>query len=283
MRTIESNYKVARIVYQNLYYDIAIFFFEYIESTDVFERQDIEEDMKVNGWGSVEKISEVKDSMGMLNLFQDFYTVTGRLPRFNGLLVLPDGDVQPGENKINMKQLYDLFKNTDSHGLVSLPFLGLLLHFFESSQDVQYIKYATTELYKSFSYMTLSGARNLEFDAVSDFIARLSFIIKRNTVKNLKQRQIDNELLVKKLNDGRILVPKIQNPLDDVIEIIDEPNPEHKKTTFPYIEPTVQLPNEIEDNQRRIDDDYTDLITKINRVNDVATEQEKTKRNRRCD
>ena len=86
--------------------------------------------MKVNGWGSVEKISEVKDLMRMLNLFQDFYTVTGRLPSFNGLLVVPDGEAQPGENKINMKQLYDLFKNTASHGLVSLPFLGLSLHFF---------------------------------------------------------------------------------------------------------------------------------------------------------
>ena len=57
-------------------------------------------------------------------------------------------------------------------------------------------------------------------------------------MKNLKQRQTDNELLSKNLNDGRIFEPKIQNPLDDVIEIIDEPNPEHKKTTYFYIEPT---------------------------------------------
>ena len=283
IRTIESNYKVARIVYQNLYFNIAELFSEYIQSIDSYEQQDIEEEMKINGWGTVESISEIKDSMRLLNIFQDFYTATGRLPTFNELLIVPDEEAQPGENKINMKQLYDLFKNTDSHRLVFLPFLGLLLHFFESSQDLQYIQDATTELYKNLSYMTLSGARNLEFDAVSDFIARLSFIIKGNTVINLKQRQIDNELLAKKLNDGRIFEPKMQNPLDDVIEIIDEPNPEHKKTTFPYIEPTVQLPNEIEDSQRRIDDDYTDLITKINRVNDVATEQEKTKRNRRCD
>ena len=71
----------------------------------------------------------MQDSMRMSNLFQDFYTATGRLPTFNGLLVVPDGDAQPRENKVNMKQLYDLFKNTDSHGLVSLPFLGLLLIF----------------------------------------------------------------------------------------------------------------------------------------------------------
>ena len=86
--------------------------------------------------------------------------------------------------------------------------------------------------------------------------------------------------LAKKVNNERILEPKINNPLDDVIEIIQffiEPNPENKNTTFPYIEPTLQLPDEIEDRQRRIDDDYTDLITKINRVNDVTTEQKKQK------
>ena len=41
-----------------------------------------------------------------------------------------------------------------------------------------YFKNATTELYKNLSYMTLSGGRELEFQAVSDFIGQLSFIIK---------------------------------------------------------------------------------------------------------
>ena len=44
----------------------------------------------------------------------------------NGQLVVPDGDALPGENKRNMKQLYELFRNTNSHGIVSLPFLGLV-------------------------------------------------------------------------------------------------------------------------------------------------------------
>ena len=277
METTESNYKVTRRVYQYLYYDIAELFFDYIKSLDSLEQQDIDEDMRINGWGSVEKISEIQDSMRMLNLFQDFYTATGRLPTFNGLLVVPDGDAQPGENKVNMKQLYDLFKNTGSHGLVSLPYLGLLLHFFESSQDLKFIKNATTELYKNLSYMSLSGARNFKFDAVSDFIAHLSFIIKRNTIENNKRIQIEEEMLAKKINDGRLFEPKIRDPLEDVTEIIDKPEPKHKKTTFPYVEPTVQLPDEIEETQKRVDDDFTDLLSKINKVNDVATEQKNKK------
>ena len=125
--------------------------------------------------------------------------------------------------------------------------------------------------------MSLSGARNFEFNAVSNLIAHLSFLIKKNTVENNKMRDIENELLAKKINDGRIFVPKIQDPLDDVIEILDMPDPEHKKTTFPYVEPTVQLPDEIEEKQKQIDDDFIDLQAKFNNVNDVATEQKEEK------
>ena len=125
--------------------------------------------------------------------------------------------------------------------------------------------------------MSLSGARNCEFNAVSNLIAHLSFLIKKNTAENNKMRDIENELLAKKNNDGRIFEPKIQDPLDDVIEILDMPDPEHKKTTFPYVEPTVQLPDEIEEKKKQIDDDFIDLHAKFNNVNDVATEQKEEK------
>ena len=233
--------------------------------------------MKINGWGTVENIRTIKDSVRLLSLFQDFYTATGRLPTFNELLVVPDDDANP-EEKINLKQLYDMFKNTNWRGIVSLPFLGLLLHYFHDEKSLELVKTATTELYKNLSYMTLSGRRQFSFDGVSDLVARLSFSIKSFTSLNQKQAQIEREKLAKKINDGRIFIPKINNPPDDVIEIMDDPNVEHKKTKFPYVEPTVQLPDEIEDTQKRIDDDYVDLLNKIYGVNDVITEQNKNKK-----
>ena len=60
--------------------------------------------MKINGWGTVENIRSIKDLMRLLNIFQDFYNATWRLPTFNKLLIVPNGDAQPGE-KVNMKQL----------------------------------------------------------------------------------------------------------------------------------------------------------------------------------
>ena len=70
----------------------------------------MDEDIRANGWG-MKKTSEVSDSQEMLKIFQDFYSLTGRLPLSNSLLVVPDGDALP-EEKLNMRHLYNLFKNT---------------------------------------------------------------------------------------------------------------------------------------------------------------------------
>ena len=91
----------------------------------------MDEDIPANGWG-IKKISAVTDSQEMLNIFQKFYSLTGRLLLSNSLLVVPNGDAPPDE-KLNMKQLYDLFTNTDSHGIVSLTFLGLIKFYLEEN------------------------------------------------------------------------------------------------------------------------------------------------------
>ena len=91
-------------------------------------------------------------------MIQEFYSITDRLPLSNSLLVVPDG-YAPLEEKLNMRHLYDLFKNTNSHGIVSLPFLGLIQFYLEEN-DHKLIKNAISELYYNLSYMTLSGARD---------------------------------------------------------------------------------------------------------------------------
>ena len=84
--------------------------------------------------------------------------------------------------------------------------------------------------------------------------------------------------MAKKINDDRIFEPKIEDLLDDVIEIIDQPDPEHKKSMYPYVERTVQTSDEIDKTKNLIDDNFIDLRTKFDQVNDVATEQKKQKK-----
>ena len=70
--TIERNYKIARRVYQQLHNDTSDLFADFIRSLSVFEIQDMDEDIAVNGWG-VKEISEVTDSEEMMKIFQNFY------------------------------------------------------------------------------------------------------------------------------------------------------------------------------------------------------------------
>ena len=267
MYTVERNYRIGRRVYQQLYLDVAELFAQFIRSLSSSELQDFDEDISANGWG-IKKISEVSDAQELIKIFQDFYSLTGRLLLSNSLLVVPDGDAPP-EEKLNMRQLYDLFKNTNSHVLVSLPFLGLIQYYLEEN-DHSLIKNATSELYFNLSYTTLSGTRNFRFDDVSELTARLSILLKHATLWNKHLREIENETLAKKINDERSFEVKIEDPLDEVVEIIDVPDTEHKKSMFPFVEPTVETADEIETNQQIIDDDFIDLQTKFDQVNELS-------------
>ena len=84
------------------------------------------------------------------------------------------------QEKINLKNLYEMFRYTTSHGLVFLQFLGVLSIFFVARTRES--KNTITELYKNLPYATLSGANDFNFDAVSGLRSSLSFSIKNNTL-----------------------------------------------------------------------------------------------------
>ena len=84
-----------------------------------------------------------------------------------------------------------MFQNTNSHGVVSLPFLGLLYHYFHDEKNLYLVKNATTELYKNLFYMTLSGGRQFNFEDVSSkviFFNKILYKFKPKTGWNIKKR-----------------------------------------------------------------------------------------------
>ena len=117
-------------------------------------------------------MTDVNNAEDFMTIFQTFYELTGRLPLSNGLLVIPDSDQPPGEDRVNMKILYEMLRYTNSHGLVSLPFLGLIQYYLEKNNHLL-TKNALTELYSNLSYITRSGATDFRFEAVSDLVAKL--------------------------------------------------------------------------------------------------------------
>ena len=145
-------------MYQYLYTDIADIFFEYIHSLAPDYIQEIDDNIKSNGW-RIKNILDIENSLDLLGIFQTFYRNTGRLPLTNGLLIITDGEAPEGEDKINMKNLYEMFRQINSHGLVSVSFLGAI-HIYFNGGELYQIRNALTELYKNLSYTTPSGARS---------------------------------------------------------------------------------------------------------------------------
>ena len=56
------------------------------------------------------------------------------------------------------------------------------------------------------------------------------------------------------------------------------PDVEHKKSMFPYVEPTVETADEIDKRQEIIDTDFIDLQNEFDKVNNMAVEQKKQKK-----
>ena len=134
-----------------------------------------------------------------MSTFQLFYHNNGRLPLTNGLLIVPDDEVPEGEEKINLKNLYEMFRYTKSHNLVSMQCLGVLGIFFRAG--VKESKYAITELYKNLLYATLSGANDFNFDAVFDLIGRLRFFHQKSTLANRERREKEDGKKAKEIID----------------------------------------------------------------------------------
>ena len=86
---------------------------------------------------------------------------------------IPDGETPDGSNKISLKNLYEMFKDTESHGLVSVQLLSTLF-----GGDLQLSKDTITELYKNLSLENLSGEHQVEFDKISELTAHINFKMK---------------------------------------------------------------------------------------------------------
>ena len=145
-----------------------------------------------------------------------------------------------------------MFQHTKSHGLVSLQFLGVFL--------------------RHLSYSTLSGAGNFEFDAISEVVVRISFLIKGSTLLNRDERELEDAQKVKEIIGKTTFVEKLDPFEEEFIYDIFKKS-EHKKTEHPYVEPQVQDAQTIETETHAVNDEFSQIKQEFDTVNDVPTEQ----------
>ena len=110
---------------------------------------------------------------------------------------------------------------------------------------------------------------------MSDLTAKLSYLLKRAILQKIEETEKSHAKNAYNINTGRLFTPKIEDPLDTIIELLGHPYVEHKKEVYPYVPPQVQTADEIETETTLVDDEFTDLKTKYDEINDVATEEKK--------
>ena len=212
-------------------------------------------------------------------LFQLLYYFNGRLPLTNGLLLIPDGETPNDSEKISLKNLYKMFKDTESHGLVSVQFLSALNLFF--GRDIQRSKDTTTELHKNFSLETLSHEWQIEFEKISGLTAHINFKMKHSIITNIG----DQEKAIKTNNENvKDTYEFFKKPSDEddfereIVEDIlkDEPY-EHKKVETTYVELTVQDAATIGNQIKKEINDFLQLASEFNKVDTAATKQKKSR------
>ena len=131
-----------------------------------------------------------------------------------------------------------MFKDTNSHGLVSLQFLRALGISFGVGKSIP--KCVIIELYKNLSYETLSGAGDLDFQAIFDLILQLNFQIKRSTLLNGKRKEDgDNESNLK-IKEERDFFEWSDQFEEELVEDLFKPL-QHKKLNIPTVNHKVRM------------------------------------------
>ena len=103
-------------------------------------------------------------------------------------------------------------------------------------------------------------------------MGRISFLIKGSTLLNRDRRERENEEKAREILDKTSIYPKPDRGNDTFQELANlNKDLEHKKTTHPYVEPTLQDPVTIETETQAIDDEFDRLKQQFNEVNDAAT------------
>ena len=194
----------------------------------------------------------------------------------NGLLPVPDGETSPGAQKISLKWLSEHFKDTKSHGPVSLQFLSAL-NFFRGS--IESLRNTISELYQNLIFETLSGAREMQFEWISDLVLHITYKLQHSFSLNTEKKDSDtkkhNDLVKEKYNFDK--KPSVDDKFEEqiVMDLLEDVPYDHIKTEGPYIEPTAQDVQTTNDEIKQKNEDFLQTPAEFNKIDIAATVQKK--------
>ena len=150
-----KNYRVLRRIHHNIYTTIVENFKYYLSSITQSEFDEIESDIISS---SLNSLQNVETATELLMLIDFFYFVKRRFPTTvtHTFVLCADLPMEVNGEELNIKKLYEKFRTTNSHALVSSQFLAALNIFFGGDPELS--RRFLTEFYQN---MTVSASINL--------------------------------------------------------------------------------------------------------------------------
>ena len=123
IQDMSKNYRLLRRIHHDLSTTIAENFKLYLSTLTQSEFEEIDSDIISSCLNSLQNVETATE---LLTLFDFFYFVNGRFPTTGVQTFIPRSDLPMEVNgeELNIKKLYEKFRTTNSHALVSSQFLA---------------------------------------------------------------------------------------------------------------------------------------------------------------
>ena len=165
--------------------------------------------------------------------------------------------------ELNIKQLYEKFRTTNSHALVNSQFLAALNIFFGGDPELS--RRFLTEFYQNMTVSTLSTDGAFTFDTFTDLSTSINLSLRRQrneSISRIKLEDDNTDLKLKtkyEFEDNDLPPPYTFDMIGDNLNTEPE-NIEEKVKQVNIVEAKLETPTEIEhsDNNRKSDNDWLD-------------------------
>ena len=161
--------------------------------------------------------------------------------------------------ELNIKKLYEKFRTTNSHALVSSQFLAAFNIFFGGDPELS--RRFLAEFYQNMTVSTLSTDGAFTFDAFTDLSTSISLSLRRQKNESISRIKLDDNTDLKlktkyEFDDNDLSPPYPFDTIEDNWNTEPE-NIEEKVKQADIVEPKLEMPAEIEqsDNNRKSDID----------------------------
>ena len=143
-----------------------------------------------------------------------------------------------------------MFKDTNSHRFVSLQFMCVLGKFF--GVEISMLKSTISELYMNLSYETLSGARGINLQAISNLILDITSGTKHATVPNINRKEQEDTKTTENISDsfgfvGESEDQKFKKELEDHLKT----DLEHKKENICMLNQQFKMQQQLKLKQKK--------------------------------